>query len=210
MHHLPQIIKDILPILNHYGYLAVFGAVMLEDFGVPMPGETTLIAASAVSAFSNHLSIPWVLLLGFAGAVVGDNIGFAIGHFGGRRLVLKFGHYVFIREKQLDWAESFFHRHGGKVVVIARFVEGLRQLNGVVAGVSGMHWKRFLAFNAIGAALWVGVWGGAGYFFGNKLDTILPIFKRFEIYFIIAIAVVVLILIARHFLTRRQEAKHQS
>ena len=206
MHNLPQIIKDVLPLLNHYGYLAVFGAVMLEDFGVPLPGETILIAASAVSAFSGHLFTPWVLLLGFAGAVIGDNIGFAIGHFGGRRLVLKFGRYVFIKEKQLDWAENFFNRHGGKVVMVARFIEIFRQLNGIVAGISGMRWRSFLLFNTIGAALWVGVWGGVGYFFGNKLNVIMPVFKRFEIYFIIVVAVIVLILIARHFLTRRREA----
>src|SRR5437588_11330960 len=105
--HLPGVLHSLEPTLNNYGYLAVAGLVLLEDFGVPVPGETTLILA-AVYAGAGRLSIWLVVLLGFLGAVVGDNIGFAIGHFGGRRLVERFGRYIFLTSERLDKATGFF------------------------------------------------------------------------------------------------------
>jgi len=150
---LPGIFAALAPILNSYGYLAVGGLLFLEDFGVPAPGETVLIAA-AVYAGAGQLNIVLVVLIGFLAAVAGDNVGFTIGHFGGRALVLRFGRYVLLAEDRLAKAEGFFIRHGGKVVTIARFVEGLRQANGIIAGITGMRWRRFLAFNVLGAAVW--------------------------------------------------------
>ena len=100
-----------------------------------------------------------VALLAFCGAMLGVIVGIAIGHFGGRRLALRYGRYVLLTPERLDRATLFFDRHGGKVIVIARFVEGLRGFNGIIAGMTGMRWRRFLVFNAIGAALWVGVYG---------------------------------------------------
>jgi membrane protein DedA with SNARE-associated domain len=158
---LPGIFGALAPLLNSYGYLAVGGLLFLEDFGVPVPGETILIAA-AVYAGAGQLNIVAVVSVGFLAAVLGDNVGFAIGHFGGRALVLRFGRYVFLTDQRLGNAEAFFTRHGGKVVTIARFVEGLRQANGIVAGLAGMPWRRFLVFNALGAAIWVGAWGHGG------------------------------------------------
>src|SRR5215472_4692689 len=93
--HLPRVLHDLEPTLNHYGYLAVAGLVLVEDFGVPVPGETVLILG-AVYAGTGRLNIALVALLGFLGAVLGDNIGFAIGHFGGRRLVERYGRYIFL------------------------------------------------------------------------------------------------------------------
>ena len=122
---LPGIFGALAPILNSYGYLAVGGLLFLEDFGVPVPGETILIAA-AVYAGAGQLNIVVVVLVGFIAAVLGDNVGYAIGHFGGHAMVLRFGRYVFLTEERLGKAEGFFTRHGGKVVTIARFVEGLR------------------------------------------------------------------------------------
>lgn len=129
---------SLAPTLDHYGYLAVGGFVLVEDFGVPLPGETILIAA-AVYAGAGQRNVIVVALIAFAAAVVGDNIGYALGRWGGRRLVLRFGRYVFLTEKRLDAAEGWFDRHGGKVVVVARFIEGLRQANGWIAGITGMR-----------------------------------------------------------------------
>ncbi len=92
---LPGVFASLAPVLNHYGYLAVGGFVVLEDFGVPVPGETILIAA-AVYAGAGRLNIAVVAVIAFAAAIVGDNIGFAIGHFGGRPLALPWGRYVFL------------------------------------------------------------------------------------------------------------------
>jgi len=123
------------PYLEHYGYWALFGAIMLEDFGMPVPGETMLIASALLASHGEMRIVP-LLLIACAGAVAGDNIGYAIGRFGGRRLVFHYGRFVFITEERLSKAEKFFRRFGGVVVVVARFVAGLRQLNGIVAGTA--------------------------------------------------------------------------
>jgi|SRR5579884_1555572 len=204
--HLPGVLHNLQGPLNHYGYLAVAAFVLLEDFGVPVPGETILILA-AVYAGTGRLSVWLVGVIACAAAVTGDNIGFAIGHFGGRALVERFGRYIFLTGERVDKATDWFERHGGKVVVIARFVEGLRQANGIIAGISGMHWTAFLAFNALGAALWVAVWVCVGYFSGNHIDTIYNTAVQYEGYFAAAVGVVILALIARWLVRRRRRAR---
>jgi membrane protein DedA with SNARE-associated domain len=201
--HLPGALHSLEPTLDHFGYLAVTGLVVLEDFGVPVPGETVLILA-AVYAGTGRLNIVLVALLGFCGAVLGDNLGFALGHFGGRRLALRYGRYVFLTPERLDKATQFFERHGGKVIVIARFVEGLRQANGIIAGMSGMPWKRFLVFNAIGAALWVGTWTTIGYLSGSHINTIYDAAARYSTFLLAALAALLAAYIARRLLRRRR------
>jgi membrane protein DedA with SNARE-associated domain len=200
---LPGFLGTLAPLLNQYGYLAVGGLVLVEDFGIPAPGETVLIAA-AVYAGAGKLNIVAVAVIGFLAALLGDNIGFAVGHFGGRRLALRFGRYVFLTPRRLDAAEGFFTRHGGKVVTIARFVEGLRQANGIIAGITGMHWLRFLAFNALGAALWVGLWVSLGDLAGTHITAIYTTAHRYELYLLLAATALIVVVIARHLLRRRR------
>lgn len=200
---LPGFLGSLAPLLNHYGYLAVGGLVLVEDFGVPAPGETILIAA-AVYAGAGQLNVVVVALVAFVAAVIGDNIGFVIGHFGGRPLAERLGRYVFLTPARLDKAESFFTRHGGKVVVIARFVEGLRQANGIIAGIAGMHWLKFLAFNALGAALWVGLWVTVGDVAGNHITAVYETFHRYEQYVLIALGAGIVALVVRHLVRRRR------
>jgi membrane protein DedA with SNARE-associated domain len=203
---LPGIFGTLAPILNNYGYFAVGGLVLVEDFGIPVPGETILIAAS-LYAGAGRLNVVAVGVIAWVCAVLGDNIGFLIGHFGGRRLALKYGKYVFLTEGRLDKAENFFEHHGGKIIVAARFIEGLRQANGIVAGITGMHWKRFIPFNALGAALWVGLWVSLGYLAGNHITTIYEQITRYSLYVLIALAVAVAALIGwrfRHHLRQRR------
>jgi membrane protein DedA with SNARE-associated domain len=202
--HLPGVLHALEPALDHYGYLAVAGFVLLEDFGVPVPGETILVLG-AVYAGTGRLNVLLVALIGFIAAVLGDNIGFAIGHFGGRPLIERYGRYLLITPKRLDSVTDFFARHGAKVVAGARFVEGLRQANGIVAGVSGMHWARFLAFNALGAALWVTVWTSIGYLSGSHIDAIYNAATRYEAYLAIAVAALLLLYLAK--LLRRRRAR---
>ncbi|MGW5659667.1 DedA family protein [Streptomyces sp. NPDC003758] len=205
---LPGVLADVAPILDHWGYLAVAGLVFIEDFGVPVPGETILIVA-AVYAGAGRLNIVLVAVIAFCAAVLGDNVGYAIGRFGGHRLVERYGRYVLLTPARVKKAEGFFIRHGGKVVTVARFIEGLRQANGIIAGMAGMSWRRFLAFNALGAALWVGAWVTFGGLAGAHLDTLYPAIQRYELYVLIAMAVLLLILIGRHVHRRRSDAAPQ-
>lgn len=194
---LPGVLHTLEPLLANYGYLAVFGLVLLEDFGVPVPGETVLILA-AVYAGSGRLNVWLVGLLAFWGAVIGDNIGFAIGRFGGRLLVDRYGRYVLLTPERLDRVTAFFERRGAIVIVVARFVEGLRQANGIIAGTTEMHWARFVAFNALGALLWVAVWVSVGYFSGSHITSIYNTALRYDLYFASAVGVLLVLYVARH------------
>jgi membrane protein DedA with SNARE-associated domain len=180
-------LADLSVLLDRYGYLAVTVLILVEDFGVPSPGETVLILAS-VEAHTGHLNIVVVAVLAVVAAIVGDNIGYAIGHYGGRPLLDRYSRYVLLTPKRLDRAEAFMTRHGGKMVAAAQFVEGLRQANGLLAGATGMPWRRFLAFNALGAALWVGVWATLGYLLGKHLTVVEHLVTRYELYLLAAAA----------------------
>ncbi|MEU6096616.1 DedA family protein [Streptomyces sp. NPDC047079] len=201
---LPGVLADVAPLLDHWGYLAVAGLVFVEDFGVPVPGETILIVA-AVYAGAGRLDIVLVAVLAFLAAVLGDNVGYAIGRFGGHRVVERYGRYVLLTPARVARAEAFFTRHGGKIVTVARFIEGLRQANGIIAGLARMPWRRFLAFNALGAALWVGVWVTFGALAGAHLETLYPAIKRYELYVLAALAVLIAFLLARHLRRRHRD-----
>jgi membrane protein DedA with SNARE-associated domain len=210
---LPGFLGSLAPILNNYGYLAVGGLVLIEDFGIPVPGETILIAA-ALYAGAGRLNVVAVGVIAWICAVLGDNIGFLIGHFGGRQLALRYGKYIFLTPARLDKAEAFFDHHGGKIIVAARFIEGLRQANGIVAGITGMHWKRFIPFNALGAALWVGLWVSVGYLAGNHITTIYDQITRYSLYVLIAVVVAVVALVGwrvrKHLQHRRAQTEAQA
>jgi membrane protein DedA with SNARE-associated domain len=196
-----NLLVSVKPYLDQYGYWAVFAAILLEDFGVPVPGETLLIAG-ALLASQGHMHILPLLLIGWIGAVTGDNIGYAIGRFGGRHLLLRYGPYLLVSQRRLEYAEAFFRRRGGVVIVLARFFAVLRQLNGIVAGMARMPWWRFLPYNALGAALWVGFWGILFYQLAGRAIRIGLAFKKMQVFFvaglIVVAAAVAIYLVRRH------------
>ena len=200
---LPGLLGTVAPVLDNYGYLAVAGLVMVENFGVPAPGETILVAA-AVYAGTGRLSIVGVSVIAILAAVVGNCIGYAIGYFGGHTLVLRYGRYVFLTKERLEKTERFFARRGGLVVVAGRFIEGLRQAAGIIAGTAEMPWRNFLAFTTLGAVLWVGVWAPVGYLAGNHIGTIYSTATRYSLYLLIALAVVLAAWLARTIWRRRR------
>jgi membrane protein DedA with SNARE-associated domain len=202
LHHLPGVLRDLEPALNEHGYLAILVLVAIEDFGVPLPGETALLLG-AVYAGTGRLNILLVALVAFVGAIAGDNIGFAIGHFGGQRLLDRYGRYILLTPERIERVQEFFARHGGKIIVVARFIEGLRQANGIVAGTTAMRWRVFLLYNAIGAALWVAVWCSLGYFSGSHIDTVYEGATRYAIY----PAIVVAVLLATYVLMRTRRPR---
>ena len=194
-----SVMVSLQPYLSHYGYWAVFGALLLENFGMPVPGETLLIAG-ALLASHGKMDIVSLLLTACLAAVTGDNIGYAIGRFGGRRLVFRYGRYLFITEERLNKAEEFFRRYGGAVVIMARFLALLRQLNGIVAGTAKMSWHRFLAYNMLGAALWVGFWGMLFYELGEKAARFVTGLSKVE--FLLSFGVVTTLVILTVYLLR--------
>jgi membrane protein DedA with SNARE-associated domain len=163
---LPGFFGEVQRVVGDYGYLAVALGILLEDFGLPTPGETMLITG-AILASGGALNIYILLPLAWLGAVIGDNIGYVIGYYGGHRLMLRYGGRIGITAERLQYVERFFERYGGWVIVFARFVIVLRQFNGIVAGTLEMHWLHFVVLNAIGAALWVGFWGMLAYWLGK-------------------------------------------
>jgi len=185
-----------------YGYVIVFLGVLVEGFGVPAPGQT-LIMAGGLLASRGKMSIVLLTAIAWLAAVLGDNIGFAIGHFGGRRLVLRFGHHVGLTASHLNRLEARLMRHGAWFVTFARFFDALRQLNGILAGTAGMTWRHFLAFNALGAVLWVGLWSWGVCFLGERMRGVFTTFNSFEKYALGGLALLVVILLVHAILRRR-------
>ena len=161
----------ILSLISHYGYLVVLFGVMLESTGVPLPGETILLAAG-VLVQRRHLDLGDTIAFGILGAVVGDQIGYWVGREGGRPFVLRWGRYLFITPERLVHTEAFFERHGGKAVFLARFFSGLRIFGALVAGISRMRWGIFLFYNALGGAVWATAVVLVGYFLGSSLGLV--------------------------------------
>jgi membrane protein DedA with SNARE-associated domain len=143
---------------------------MIESIGVPVPGETALIGAALYAGSTHKLEIWWVIGAAIAGAIIGDNIGFSIGRYGGAGLLLRYGHKVRLHEGRLKIGIWLFRRHGGKVVFWGRFVSVLRTYAAFLAGTNQMAWPRFLVFNAAGAVVWATIYGVLYYVFGGALQ----------------------------------------
>jgi membrane protein DedA with SNARE-associated domain/membrane-associated phospholipid phosphatase len=155
-------------LLETYGYLAVLLLVGLESLGIPLPGETALLTASAYAA-AGHLSIVGVIAAAAAGAVLGDAGAYWIGRTGGLALVRRYGRLLRVDDAKLERAQEFFRRHGGKTVFFGRFVSLLRMLAALLAGVTRMPYGRFTVYNATGGICWALLFGGLGYAFGRQL-----------------------------------------
>ena len=155
-------------LVRDYGLFILFLLVAMESAGIPLPGETALVAAG-VLASQGDMSIVAVIAVAAVAAILGDNVGYWIGVRGGRKAVHRWGRYVFLTPERLARAEDFFARRGGRIVLAARFIDGLRQFNGVIAGLTSMPWRKFLLYNTLGAAIWVGWWTTVAYLLGTHL-----------------------------------------
>ncbi|MDZ7621156.1 MAG: DedA family protein [Candidatus Competibacteraceae bacterium] len=162
------------PWLDRYGYGAVFAAVGVEGFGIPAPGETLLIAGAVNAATQAQFHIALLLLAAFLAAILGSSLGYFIGRRGGRALLRRFR----VDERHLQRIEQGFSRYGGGLIVIGRFFDGPRQLNGIAAGVLEMPWWTFTAYNTLGAALWVGCWGLGIYYLDEHWRAILGFIRQ--------------------------------
>ena len=189
-----QILDLLHGYLVHYGYWAVGGALLLENTGFPVPGETILLLASFLAYSEGELRMPWIILVGIVAATCGDNIGFMIGLRGGRPLLDRYRHWFRIPDKVIARGERLFARYGPVTVFFARFVFGMRVIAGPLAGVLRMDWRRFAVFNLLGATLWVTVIATAGYLFGRHWDRLMHLLKEFDIAIAMVAAIVVLLI----------------
>jgi membrane protein DedA with SNARE-associated domain len=180
--------------LAQYGYWAVAAALLLENSGVPVPGEAVLLTASFLAFSERRLSLPYIILTGTCAATLGDNIGFLIGHYGGRPLLARYGAVLHLRASTVHRGERLFARYGAATVLVARFIAGLRVIAGPLAGVLRMHWRNFAIFNFLGAALWVTVISSIGFFFGSHWQMLMQVFRTVNLGFLVLTAFVVLVI----------------
>jgi len=154
MDALDHALREASPYLNQYGYAAVFVAIFLEGVGIPAPGVTLLVAA-AFAAGRGDMALPLVMLTAFGGALLGFNSGYWLGYAGGHGLIHRLLHF---NHRHFERLHGLFERWGVAVVVLAPFLDGLRQLNGYAAGLAEMRWRRYAVANLVGVVSWVAVW----------------------------------------------------
>jgi membrane protein DedA with SNARE-associated domain len=187
-------------LVHHYGLVALFLVVMLESGGLPLPGETALIAA-AIFASQGKLDIFEVIAVAAAAAIIGDNLGYWVGRTGGRKLLQRVPFLERWSSRALPWSERFFQRHGGKTIFFARFFSVLRVTAAWIAGISRMHWWTFFLWNAAGGICWAVLVGLVSYYAGHAAGEAV---NRYGLWAGVGLAVVVaLVLLTTHFWKKR-------
>jgi membrane protein DedA with SNARE-associated domain len=191
--------------ITDHGLPLLFVVIMLESFGIPLPGETALIAFGILAA-QGHYEIEWVIVLAAAAAIIGDNLGYwLIGRIGGRALFRRWGWLNRYAERVLPRAEKLMARHGGKTVFFGRFVTVLRYTAAWIAGLGHMEWWRFLFWNAAGGIVWATGVGLVAYYAGHAAADAI---NRYGLYAAAAIiGALVLGWLAVHFGKKRLEER---
>ena len=159
-------------LIQVYGLWVLFGIVMLECLGIPVPGETALVATALYAGSTHHFSVTLVVIVAAAAAILGDNIGYLIGRSVGIPLIVRYGRYVRLNEPRLKVGQYLFLQHGGKIVFFGRFIAILRTYSALLAGVNLMPWLHFLVMNALGGICWASVFGFGAYFLGDHFTRI--------------------------------------
>jgi membrane protein DedA with SNARE-associated domain len=161
---------SIAHLIHDYGLVVVAGVIGLESIGFPLPGESVLILASIFAGTKHELNIFEVVLTAASAAIVGQMVGYVIGREFGYWLLLRYGAYLRMTEGRIKLGEYLFLRHGGKIIIIARFVPLLRALAGILAGANRMPWRQFMLANVVGAAIWASAFGFASYMLGRQVE----------------------------------------
>ena len=174
-----------------YGYWAVALMLLCENSGLPVPGETTLLVASFFAYSEHKLHLGWIIVVATCAATVGDNLGFAIGFYGGRPLLERYQRLFRIRQQFFERGEALFARYGAATIFFARFVFGMRVIAGPLAGVLRMRWRTFTIYNFLGALIWVSCVAAAGYLFGQHWRALVRAVTRINV----AIVVIVIAII---------------
>jgi membrane protein DedA with SNARE-associated domain len=189
-------LERVLDWYARYGYWAIFVPVFLETAGLPLPGETSLLFAGVASA-TGRIDIFWAIVVGSIAAILGDNLGYLIGRYGGRRLVMKLAHIGHI-ERSLAWGEAYFERRGAITVFFARWLPGLRIFGAWIAGMVHMPWWKFAIWNAAGGICWATSIILLGHFFGKSIHVVERVLGIGGVIALVAAAVGLLVLWRRH------------
>jgi membrane protein DedA with SNARE-associated domain len=176
-------------LLSSYGLILLFAVVAAESAGVPLPGETALVAA-AILAAQGHYSIVEVIVVAAVAAILGDNAGYWIGRTGGRALLRRWGPIRRYAERVLPPGERFFEKHGGKTVFIGRFVSVLRVTAAWLAGITHMTWWRFFLWNATGGIVWATLVSLLAYYFGKAAADAVQTYGLYALLAIVVVAVI--------------------
>jgi membrane protein DedA with SNARE-associated domain len=193
--------NQIAQLVSTYGLWLVAVVIGLESMGIPLPGETTLVAAALYVGATGRVNIFFVVMAAAAGAIIGDNIGYWIGRRFGYPWIVRHQSTLHLTPRRLKLGQYLFLRHGGKVVFFGRFVAILRALAALLAGINRMDWTRFLVFNATGGIVWTSVYGFGAFLFGRRLTNTLS-----SVGFLLAGAAVVLVVVGL-IVVRRHERR---
>ena len=190
---------SIAHLVHDYGLVVVGGVIGLESIGLPFPGESVLILAGIFAGTKHDLNIFAVVVTAASAAIVGQMVGYVIGREFGYYLLLRYGPYVRITESRIKLGEYLFLRHGGKILIIARFVPVLRSIAGILAGANRMPWRQFMLANVVGAWVWAAFFGFAAYLLGRQIERVAG-----PLVMIIGAATVIVLVIAAIFVGRHE------
>ncbi len=205
-----EILELLRRFFEQYGYWTVGIALLLENAGIPVPGETILLFASFLAYSEQELRLPYIILMGIAAATVGDNIGYHFGKRGGRPLLERYRHIFHIRQATIARGERLFARYGPLTIFFARFIVGMRIVAGPLAGVLKMPWRKFAIFNFLGAAVWVTTIAFVGYFFGSEWEELLRLMKQVNTGLLVAAGVVIVVIVWRYRRRRLRRAGEEA
>ena len=177
---------------RQYGYWVVFFGVMLENAGLPIPGETILLAAGFAAPLG-IFRLPLVMLIAATGAVIGDNIGYWVGRYFGRAIFERYGRFLLLTPARLARMDAYFAKHGSKTIFVARFITGLRVFAALFAGASKMPWRTFFLYNVGGAILWAVVIATVGRLFGDSWPVLERWIGRSGVIMLVAVVVIVVV-----------------
>ena len=190
---------SIAHLVHAYGLVVVASVIGLESVGLPVPGESVLILASIFAGTKHDLNIISVILTAAIAAVAGQMVGYVIGREFGYWLLLRYGRYLRITESRIKLGEYLFLRHGGKIIIIARFVPVLRALAGILAGANRMPWRHFMLANIAGACVWAVFFGSASYMLGRQIERVAG-----PLVIVIGVAALIFVIVAVHFVGRHE------
>ena len=193
--HIFELLKEFLA---RYGYWAIAATLLLENAGIPVPGETILLLASFLAYSEHRLHLAYIIMVATCAATLGDNLGYWAGHKGGRPLLERYQHILHVPTRALQRGERMFARYGAPTIFFARFVAGLRIFAGPLAGVLRMDWKKFAFFNLLGASVWVTVISLVGFVFGRHWHRLVHMLKRLDVVIAIVAVIVILFLWWKH------------